>query len=60
MKWREHPWQDKPAPQRRIYRKPRERKIYALERTITVSGVVDPVFLERMRLLGVRVKRVDG
>lgn len=60
MKWREHTWVEKAHARSRHYRRPRERKIYALERTITVSGEVDPVFLERMRLLRVRVKHVDG
>lgn len=41
-------------------RKAKVRPIYPLERIIKVSGVVSPEFLERMRLLGVRVRDVGS
>lgn len=60
MQWREY--EKRPFVHKQTARphKAKPRPIRRLERTIKVSGEVAPEFLERMTLLGVRVKRVDG
>jgi len=48
----------KRAHERRAKRQRRKRPLLGLERTIKVSGSIDPVFERRMLRKGVRVERV--